>query len=173
MQDADRGGRFKTFTDSFRIIGKLGQQLAILRADVDAIESLPVDDYGNAEATINVNNSRSLHMLRIPPSAMLLAKRGEVARAMDALKAEFSEILDHAEVLQRRCKPHLPAELAEPRKVTDLHTLDWMARDMQHEIEAVPPQHQPSHIAKRNRPLAPPLRSRIAQGGAAPSLPRT
>ena len=92
---------------------------------------------------------------------------------MDALKIEFSEILDHAEVLQGRCKPDPPAELAEPRKVTDLHTLDWMARDMQHEIETVPPQHQSSHIAKRNRPLAPPLRSRIAQGGAAPSLPRT
>src|SRR5262245_311186 len=105
MQDVDRGHRFKSFTDSVRIVTELGRQIGILKADIDTIQHLPVDANGDAEAVFNVPNSHSLHTLRMPPSAMLAAKRGEIVRATEALRSELSEILDHAEVLSERCKP--------------------------------------------------------------------
>jgi hypothetical protein len=163
MQDADRGDRFKTFTDSVRIIGNLGELLATLQADVLAIEGLPVDGNGNAEAIVNVENSASLHMVRIPPSVLLLSKSGEVARAILALKTEFIEILKHAEVLEERCKPQRPAEPVAPRGELDLELLERMTRAMQEEINAAPRQPHASNTPDRNGRLTPRLRPRVAQ----------
>jgi hypothetical protein len=162
VQDTARGGRSKTFTDSVRTIGKLGQRLVALDADVVAIEGLPVDDNGDAEAIVNATQSRSLHVLRIPPAAMLLAKRGEVVRVITALKAEFSEILDHAEALTARCRPQLPAELAAPRRAIDAFVLERMTPDAHEEAKVVPQRPQPSHSIDRDRSPAPPPRRGIA-----------
>jgi hypothetical protein len=157
VQNTARGGRFKTFNDSVRVIGKLGQRLVALQADVVAIKGLPVDDNGDAEAIVNATQSRSLHVLRIPPAAMLLAKRGEVVRVITALRAEFSEIMDHAEVLTARCKPQLPAELAAPRRAIDLFVLERMSPDAHEEAKMAPQRPQPSHNPDRNRsPALPP-----------------
>jgi hypothetical protein len=163
MQDADRGDRFKTFTDSVRIIGNLGELLATLQGDVVAIEGLPVDGNGNAEAIVNVEDSPSLHIVRIPPSVLLLSKSGEVARAILALKTEFIEILKHAEVLEARCKSQPSPEPVAPRGELDLELLERMTREMQEEIKAVPPRPQTSYTPDRNGPLTPRLRPRITQ----------
>ena len=168
MQDVDRDDRFKTFTDSVRAIVQLGRQIGILKADVDAIQRLPVDAYGDAEAVINVPNSPLPHMLRMPPSAMLVAKCGEIVRATESLRAEFSEILDHAEVLSERCKPRPHTEPAGPRKATDHYVFDRVEHDIKEVIKGVSPPHQRGQLAELNRPQAPPLRPRIDIAGSSP-----
>ena len=157
MQDDDRGHHFKTIADSVQIIGTLGQQLAALQADVVTIEGLPVDSNGNAEAIINVTSSPSLHMLRIPPQAMLMAKGGEIARLITALRTEFSEFLDQGEVLLERCKPHRPAALAPPPRA--FHAPDRMLPNPQQKTD-VPPS-EPGHVPDRNGQPVSPLRPRI------------
>jgi hypothetical protein len=168
MQNVDRGDRLKTFTESVGNIGQLGKRIGILKADVDAIQCLPVDAYGDAEAVITVGNSGSLHMLRMPPSAMLVLKRGEIVRAIEALRAEFREILDQAEVLSDRCKPRPPSEPAGPRRASDRDVFDRVAHDIKEVIKASSPQHQPRQIVELNRPHAPPVRPRIGIAGSAP-----
>jgi hypothetical protein len=168
MQEVDRGDRFKTFTDSVRVIAQLGRQIGILKADVFTIQRLPVDAYGDAEAVFNVPNSHSSHTLRMPPSAMLVAKRGEIVRATEALRAELSEILDHAEVLSERCKPRPHSEPAGPRKATDHYVFDRVERDIREVIKAVSPQQQRAQLVELNRPHAPPRRPRIDIAGSAP-----
>jgi hypothetical protein len=131
MQDED----LKTFTDSFENIGKLGRQLAALQADVIAIEGLRVDDNGDAEAVVKASDSGSSNIgLRLPPSAMLTVKRKEILRAMNALKAAFNEILDHAETLSERCRAAPVAHNGRLPNV-DADVLDSMASDMKSEIK--------------------------------------
>ena len=168
MQEVDLGDRFKTFTDSVRTIAQLGQQLGILKAEIDAIERLPVDANGDVEAVINVHSSPSLHKLRLPPPAILVAKRGEIVRATEALRAEFNELLDHAEVLSERCKPRPYSEPAGPRKASDRYVFDRVERDIREVIKAVSPQQQRTQLVELNRPHAPPLRPRINVAGSAP-----
>jgi hypothetical protein len=139
MQDS----RFKSFTESVDIIGKLGRQLASLQADVIAIEGLRVDENGDAEALVKVSDSDSLNIgLRLPPSAMLTVKRQEILRAMNALKAEFNEILDHAETLSERCKPSPVTQVASAPLNVDADVLERMTRDLKEEIEGAT-QHGP------------------------------
>jgi hypothetical protein len=136
MQDPNRDEAFKTFTDSVEIIGKLGQRLAGLQADVAAIEGLPVDDNGDAEAIIKVDASESQKIeLRLSPSAMLLVKRQEIVRTTDALKAKFNEILGHAETLLERCRPAPLTQLVEA-PAADRDVLEQMTRDLKQEVDA-------------------------------------
>jgi hypothetical protein len=131
MQDED----LKTFTHSFENIGKLGRQIAALQADVVAIEGLRVDDNGDAEAVVKASDSGSSNIgLRLPPSAMLTVKRQEILRAMNALKAAFDEILDHAETLSERCRAAPVAHDGRPSNV-DASVLERVARDMESEIK--------------------------------------
>jgi hypothetical protein len=158
MQDED----FKTFTDSFENIGKLGRQLAALQADVIAIEGLRVDDNGDAEAVVKASDSGSSNIgLRLPPSAMLTVKRQEILRAMNALKAAFNEILDHAETLSERCRAVPVAQVDRPPNV-DADVLERMARDMQGEIkESAQPgsdeaENAPTHTQPPRARIGPP-----------------
>jgi hypothetical protein len=159
MQDAPDNDRFKTFTDSVANISKLGQRLAALQADVAAIEALPVDDNGDAEATVSAGKPGSSQIgLRLPPAAMLLVKREEVTRAIEELKSEFNEILDHAGELASRCKPEPVPAVAAPRMVADVDVLERMEREMK-ELEMTAA--SPPRGTHAQPPLAP--RPRIAQ----------
>ena len=152
MQDDNQVEAFKTFTDSVEIIGKLGQQLADLQADVAAIEGLRVDDNGDAEAVVKVDVSDSVKIgLRLSPSAMLLVKRQELVRATNALKAKFNEILEHAETLIERCKPGPLTQLAAAPAI-DRDVLERMTRDI--EVAS-------SDAADSEPPLAQSLRPRV------------
>jgi hypothetical protein len=160
MQDANQDEGFKAFTESVEIIGKLGQQLAALQADVAAIERLRVDENGDAEALVKVDVSGSFHIgLRLSPSTMLSVKRAEVVRATSALKAKFGEILDHAEALCERCKPGSTAQLATRPMTADVDVLERMTRDMKEEIGATAERNP--DVADRDSPLAPPSRFRL------------
>ena len=146
----------KAFADSVRSIRELGQRLATLQADVVAIERLPVDDKGNADALVSVGKSVSLHTgLRLPLAAILLAKHLEVCRTLEALKSEFNEILDHATELVARCEgePAPTAAVATP----------YLAAQLEREVkEMIAMSGQPrAHLSEVAEPLAPPLRPRI------------
>jgi hypothetical protein len=162
MQDS----RFKSFTESVEIIGKLGRQLANLQADVIGIEGLRVDDNGDAEALVKVSDSDSLNIgLRLPPSAMLTVKRQEILRATNALKAEFNEILDHAETLSERCKPSPVTQVARAPVDIGADVFERMTRDLKDEIEGTTqhgPEEEdrvPTHVSSL-RPRIGPLRLR-------------
>ena len=164
MQDAPESDRFKNFTDSVANISKLGQRLAALQEDVAAIEALPVDDNGDAEATVRVGKAGSSANigLRLPPSAMLLVKREEVSRAIEELKSEFNEILDHAGELATRCKPEPAAPTVGPRISADVDVLERMEREMK-ELELVGPplDDAPPRQGAKAQPPNPPQRPRI------------
>jgi hypothetical protein len=163
MQDAPESDRFKNFTDSVANISKLGQRLAALQEDVVAIEALPVDDNGDAEATVSVGKAGSPANigLRLPPSAMLLVKREEVTRAIEELKSEFNEILDHAGELASRCKPEPAAPTVGPRISADVDVLERMEREMK-ELELVGPLGDaPPRQSANGQPPHPPQRPRI------------
>ena len=159
MQDASDNSRFKTFADSVGNISRLGQRLAALQNDVVAIEALPVDANGDAEASVSVGTTASRVELRLPPSAMLLVKREEVSRAIDELKSEFNEILDHATELASRCKPE-PVAPATPRIAADVDVLERMEREMK-ELERAAGPHRGSYPSLATEtPPPPPSRPR-------------
>jgi hypothetical protein len=159
MQDNERG--IKTFAESAETIGKLGQRLAILQADVAAIEELRVDENGDAEAVVSVNTSTSLQIgLRLPRSAMLLVKSEEIARVITSLKAEFSEILGQADQLTARCKSQSVASPPPARDSIDLNVLEQMTHDMQREINQAPPSPL-SDAPDQTTPLKTPSRPKI------------
>lgn len=159
MQHTRDHDRFKTFTDFVGSISKLGQRLATLEAEVVAIELLPVDRNGDAEALVNVGKSASLHIgLRLPPRAMLLAKSEEVSRAIETLKSDFNEILDHAAELAARCKPAPNTPVATPHLAIDLERMEREIKEMEI-TRSGPPR---AHLSQVAEPLAPPLRPRIA-----------
>jgi hypothetical protein len=160
MQDANQDESFKTFADSAEIIGKLGQQLAALQADVAAIETLRVDENGDAEAVVKVDISGSLHIgLRLSPSTMLSVKRAEIVRATNALRAKFGEILDHAEALCERCKPGPATQLAAMPIAVDVDVVERMTRDMREVIESTA--ERSPEAADRDPTLTPPPRLRL------------
>jgi hypothetical protein len=169
MHDDEGGNRFKTFADSIEIIGKLGQRLNVLQADVVAIENLQVDDNGDAEAVVSANTPTSSQIgLRLPPSAMLLAKSEEIARVVTSLKAEFGKILHHADQLTARCKlPPLESPPPQPNSI-DLNVLEQMTHDMQREINQAPPSplsdapDQKTSVKPQSRPRIGPPRLRDA-----------
>ncbi len=166
MQDASDNSRFKTFADSVSIISKLGQRLAGLQNDVAAIESLPVDANGDAEASVSIGTTGAARVeLRLPPSAMLLVKREEVSRAIDELKSEFNEILDHASELALRCKPEPVAPMA-PRIAADVDVLERMEREMKELERAAGPQRGSYPSLATETPPPPPSRVR----GGSPRL---
>jgi hypothetical protein len=151
----------KSFADSVGNIRKLGQRLAALQGDVDAIKRLAVDDNGDAQVLVSVGKSVSLHIgLRLPPAAMLLAKHEEVCRSMDALEFEFNEMLDRAAALVSRCKPAPAVPPAAPHLAVDLKRMEREIRELV--TSSSPPG---PNLSRVGEPLAPPLRPRIARPG--------
>ena len=119
-----------TITDSIANICRLGERLAVIETDVDAIEALPVDDNGEAEALVNVGISSLRIGIQLPPAEMLLAKRKEVYLAIEALEAEFNEFLKHAAELTSRCELATGRRVATPRFAIDLKRMEREIMEM-------------------------------------------
>jgi hypothetical protein len=136
VQDANKNEGFKTFADSVEVIGKLGQQLAALQADVAAIEKLRVDENGDAEAVVKVDVPGASQIdLRLTPSTMLSVKREEIVRATNALKAACAEILDRAQSLCERCRS-VPARHAAPPMADNSDAAEDTTRDVEQAASA-------------------------------------
>ncbi len=120
----------KTFADSIANICRLGQRLAAIQTNVVAIEALPVDDNGEAEALVSVGVSSLRIGIPLPRAEMLLAKRKEVCLAIEALESEFNEFLKHAAELTSRCELATGRRVATPRFAVDLKRMEREIMEM-------------------------------------------